>query len=100
VNEGSCRIERTSMIFAAFDDTERAPRSVRTRPDAGCRGASAPNATLFVVVVAPADGTRAATARGDFGKSAFFCSSRTSRCLLVPDDMGCRAQSAMGLVEK
>ena len=36
VNEGSCRIERTSMIFAAFDDTERAPRSVRTRPDAGC----------------------------------------------------------------
>jgi hypothetical protein len=33
---------------------------------------------------------------GDFGMSAFLGSSRTSRCLLVPDDMGCRAQSAMG----
>jgi hypothetical protein len=30
-------------------------------PDAGCRGASAPNATLFEVVIAPADGTRAAS---------------------------------------
>jgi len=28
--------------------------------------------------------------------SAFLGSSRTSRCLLVPHDMGCRAQSAMG----
>jgi hypothetical protein len=33
---------------------------------------------------------------GDFGMSAFLGSSRTSRCLLVPHDMGCRAQSAMG----
>ena len=33
---------------------------------------------------------------GDFGMSAFLGSSRTSRCLLVPDDMGCRGQSAMG----
>ena len=55
------------------------------------------DATLFAVVIAPADGTRAATeGRRRLRYVCVLGSSRTSRCLLVPHDMGCRAQSAMG----
>jgi hypothetical protein len=60
------------MIFAAFD--ESGTRAAQPADTPRMRGAEGhPNATLFVVVIAPAGGTRAAIARrGDFGKSAFF----------------------------
>ena len=41
----------------------RAPRSGGHAPDAGCLRHPHPNATLFGVVIVPADGTRAATVK-------------------------------------
>jgi hypothetical protein len=75
----------------------RAPRSARTRTRCGVLRASASERNSICSVIVPADGTRAATA----GKRrlryvcVFLGSSRTSRCLLVSEHMGCRAQSAM-----
>jgi hypothetical protein len=80
-----------------FRCVRRAPRSARTRPGCGVLAASASERNSICSVIVPADGTRAATA----GKRrlryvcVFLGSSRTSRCLLVSEHMGCRAQSAM-----
>jgi hypothetical protein len=75
----------------------RARRSVRTRTGCGVLTAPASERNSVWSVIVPADGTKGCHCR-DTETSVrlrFLGSSRTSRCLLVSDHMGCGAQSTM-----
>jgi hypothetical protein len=62
------------MIFAAFDESKRAPRSVRTRPGCGVlRGIRTErNSILQWLLRLPTAPGLPLKGDGDFGTSAFF----------------------------
>jgi hypothetical protein len=73
----------------------RARRSVRARTACGVLTAPASERYLECYCACRRHQGLPLQGNGDFGTSAFFGSSRTSRCLLVSAHMGCGAQSAM-----